>query len=58
MSVKSFSKGTSCEIPGNIVVAMISPSTAFLNRKFSLASAYAVNVPMSRVRTVVRCKQR
>ena len=53
MSVNSFSSGTISEMPGNIDVAMITPRTAFLNRKFSRASAYAVNVPTSSVITVV-----
>src|ERR1700730_6465839 len=53
MPVKSLSSGTSWEIPGNIDVAMMIASSAFLNRKSRRASAYAVNVPMIKVRTVV-----
>ena len=53
MSLNSFSNGMISEMPGNIDVEMTTPSTTFLNRKFSRASAYAVSVPTSSVINVV-----
>src|SRR6476661_4602049 len=47
MLVNSWNSGVMRATPGNMEAPRMKPSTRYLNLKFSRASAYAANTPMS-----------